>query len=513
MGNYQGKKILLIEPPFYRLYKDTYSLNILPLSLGYLGSSIKKNTDWDVLLYNSDFNPVSESYSLKYLTGEGFVKYKNNLNDLSSSIWGEIKRIIVECNPGVVGISAKTQNFKSACHVAKIVKSINNEIIVIMGGPHPSMVGSDILKYPEIDICVIGEGEITIIEILNAIQGKKKYDDISGIAFRKNNSIITNKKRDLIADLDILDFPLKYAPEILHNFESYPASAFGHVFTARGCPYNCTFCGSKYIWTRNVRFRSLDNIIEEIKVIQKYGVNYIRFEDDSFGINKKHLIGLCDALSRNCTGLTWECEMPVQLVDEQNISLMKSSGCVLIQVGVESGNDYILSVIKKNITIEKAFSACSLIKKHRIKVSVFFMVGFPQETEETLADTVYAIKKIKCDSVVYSIYTPYPGTETYDLCRDMGLIDSDHDYSLYNHQSPENYFCINIPHDRFREIASNLEREIEKKNANKILINTLSSYSLTRIRDIGFKKILQKAALRFLILIKQKMSRNRMVNK
>jgi anaerobic magnesium-protoporphyrin IX monomethyl ester cyclase len=495
------KKILLIEPPFYRLYKDTYSLDMLPLSLGYLGASIKKNSDWDVILYNADFSVEKESVALKYLVGEGFVNYQNSLNSIDRKIWQEIREVIARCKPSVVGISAKTQNFKSASVVAKIVKDISDKIIVVMGGPHPSMVGSDVMKCREVDICVFGEAEVTIVELLGAFEGKNKIENISGIIYRENDSVVRSQNREMIRDLDALDFPFKYAAEILYDFPNYPKNAFAHIFATRGCPYNCTFCGSRYIWTRRVRFRSPENVVQELRMLQKEGINFVRFEDDTFGINNKYLQVLCDAIRQNCPGLAWSCEIPVQLVDEKNISLMKKAGCYQISIGVESGSNEILSVINKNITIEKAFQACSLIKKHRIALAVFFMVGFPQETEKSLADTIMAIKKIKCDYVVYSIFTPYPGTETYALCKDLGLISDDHDYSMFNHQSPENNFCVNISHERFREIVSNLEGVIEKRNSAKLFKSILSVYSLTRIRQLGFKKSIKIAVHHFSSII------------
>src|SRR5450759_1075435 len=136
----QGKpRILLVEPPFYRLFKDTYSLERYPLSLGYLGGEIRKHTNWDVLAYNADFQPNNESITVSCLTGIGFDNYLDNLNDLSRHIWKEIDLTIREYAPDVVGISAKSQNFASALLVARIVKRLNQDTIVILGGPHPSM--------------------------------------------------------------------------------------------------------------------------------------------------------------------------------------------------------------------------------------------------------------------------------------------------------------------------------------------------------------------------------------
>ncbi|MFC1560953.1 B12-binding domain-containing radical SAM protein [Candidatus Latescibacterota bacterium] len=491
-------KILLIEPPFYRLFKETYSLDRYPLSLGFLAGAIKKKTNWRVKVYNADFYPHSETQKYSFFTSIGFENYLKNLKELSVHIWREIRSTLVEYNPTVVGISVKSQNFESAYIIAKLVKENNKQTVVIMGGPHPSMVGSDLLKYPEIDICVVGEGENTIIELLNAIQSNKKLNSIKGIIFKKDGQIFTSPPRDFIENLDSLNFPHEYAPEVLKDYNQYPVTAFKNIFAIRGCPYNCIFCGSKKIWSRRVRFRSPENVIKEIKGLQKMGLRFVSFNDDNFGINKKYINDLCNALIQYCPGIKWECEMHINLVDEENISLMKKAGCYSIQVGIESGNNEILSAIRKNITIEEAIMACKIIKKHGIYLQTFFIVGFPQETEDTLNDTFKAMKKIKCDTIIYSIFTPYPGTEIFEFCKEKGLIDDNYNVSLYNHQSPMNCFCLNITRERFRVLIDVIEKMVDRKNSLNRIKRIFSLNTFGRIRELGIGKSIKKGMMIFL---------------
>ena len=145
-------------------------------------------------------------------------------------------------------------------------------------------------------------------------------------------------------------------------------------------------------------------------------MNSITFEDDTFGINKDYIARLCDAIIAGCPGLKWSCELHVKLADEKIISLMKKAGCYSISIGIESGNNEILKKIRKNITIEEAMKVCRIIKKQGIELCGFFMVGFPYETEDTLKDTMIAMNKIDYDALVYSIFTPYPGTESFEFC-------------------------------------------------------------------------------------------------
>lgn len=486
------KKILFIEPPFYRLFKNTYSLDRYPLSLGYLAAAVRKETDWNAMVYNADFFPNSETLEVSYLAGQGFDNYLNSLRNPSAPIWREIKTTISEYRPRVVGISAKSQNFSSACMVSKIAKEVDEKIIVIIGGPHPSMLGSEVLEYAAVDLAVKGEGEVTIVELLNAIGSGANFYSIKGLIYRNNDLIIENPLREFIKDLNSLPFPYIFAKEVLKDFDKYPKAAFGYIFAARGCPYNCFFCGSRNIWSRQVRFRSPENVAEEIKMLQREGIRLFYFVDDNFGVNKQYINDLCQALIKHCPGIKWSCELHVNLVEDEVISLMKKAGCFLIQIGIESGNNEILKMMRKNITIEEAYTAARTIKKYGIQLQAFFIIGFPQETEATLHDTIKAMQKINCDVLTYSIFTPYPGTEAFEFCKKNGSIGENDDASLYNHQSPVNNFCIYIPKGRFRMLASKIERMVDRKNKINRIKRIFSLTTLDIIKETGITKSIKK---------------------
>lgn len=489
----EKQQMLLIEPPFYRLYNINSSLDNLPLSLGYLAGVIRaRKPNWMVRIYNSEFSPHSHSLSYKYIAGQGFDNYLSTLKGPHSPIWGEIENTIRKVAPSVVGITAKSQNYASACIIARIAKSIDNNIIVIFGGPHVTLIKGELLNNPMIDIGVLGEGEETIVEILDTFESNKPLSTVKGIVYREGNKVVEKQPREFIHDLDSLPFPVTIAKNCLIDFEKYPRQAFKYIFALRGCPFSCTFCGSHYTWSRKVRFRSVENIIAEIQEIQKLGVTYIHFNDDTWGIKKSFIQELCMTIKEKCPGLSWSCEMHVKLVDEETIALMKSAGCRLIQIGVESGNNEMLKLIKKNITIEDAFSAARIIKKHKINLETFFIVGFPHETKESLGDTISAITSIPTDLVIYSIFTPYFGTELFDYCKKQGIISNDFDASLYNHQSPKNYFCPNIPQDVFKECVRELEKKLDGINNRKGLKRYLSREGYLKFKERGFKRSILK---------------------
>ena len=322
----------------------------------------------------------------------------------------------------------------------------------------------DALDCPDIDVAVLGEGELTLVELLKALQSGAPLDDVAGIAWRRGDRVAFTPSRAYIPDLDELPFPAEAAPRVLRDFESYPADAFGYVFSARGCPYSCTFCESKAIWSQTTRWRSPANVVEELKALMDRGVRYVYFDDDTFGINPRYIQELCGLIETGCPRLAWGCEMTVGVVKERSIERMRRSGCVRINIGIESGNDRILRSVKKGHTIEKAYAAADICRRNGIEVGAFFMVGFPEETEETLRDTLAAIERINSDVIMLSIFTPYPGSELFQTCKDLGVVDDDFDITIHNHQSPENCFTAFIPPERFRELVRETSSIVARKN-------------------------------------------------
>ena len=486
-----SNKILLITPPFYRLYRDPQPYNDYPLALGYLAQAIKTHTNWDVMTYNADFCSEPGVLEVEYLAGKGFYNYLSNLKNLHYYIWKETFSALSEFKPSVVGISATSQTFASACNIAGFVKDIFKDTVVILGGPHASMLGGKILNNHNFDIIVKGEGENTIVELLKTLETAGDLQRINGISYRRGSQIFENAPRELIRDLDSLRWPHEYIEGVLKDYKKYPLEAFRNIMAIRGCPYSCFFCGSRKIWTQKVRLRSPENVVNEIQGLKNKGLRHFRFHDDTFGVSRQYINNLCQALITHCSGITWDCEMHVKLVDDSIVALMKKAGCRLIQICIESGNNKILENIRKGITIEMALSAASVIKKHNISLQTFFIVGFPQETEETLQDTVRAMKKVRADYLAYNIFMPYPGTEAFEFCERNGLIKDNYDVSLYNHQSPLNHFCLNIKPERFRILASKIEKMVDRKNKLRKLRRIFSLSTLNKIRKLGLIRSLK----------------------
>jgi len=459
-----ARRVLLVEPPFYRLYKDGYGLARYPLSLGYLAAALRTATQSSVLVVNGDFHPDPEPFSAPYLTGEGFVRYCESLDDPKGPEWGRLGRTISRFVPDVIGITVRTPTLGSALAVARLAREIRPEAVIVAGGPHATIIGDAMLDHPPIDVVAVGEAETTLVELVETLDRGGSPEDVPGLIFREGRRALRTRPRHPLEDLDGLPHPHRFASEVLDEFDRHPVSAFGHILATRGCPHACGFCSSPTLYGRKVRARSPDDVIFEVSSLQGMGVNHVHFEDDTFGIDEKHLCGLSSLLASKCRGITWSCETHVNRISPESLVAMKQGGCTAIQLGIESGDDRVLSRIGKGFTYERAHRASLAIKAAGLRLEAFFMVGCPEETVESLAATRRAIEQSPADKIIYSIFTPYPGTPMFDSCRKLGLVGPHHDFSRHNHQSPENHFSPHIDYRQFRELAADIERLVSDKN-------------------------------------------------
>jgi len=295
-----------------------------------------------------------------------------------------------------------------------------------MGGAHPSMVGTDLLNYPEVDIGVIGEGEITIVELLNAIEAQGELDDIQGIVYRRHGQVIRNPQRELIANLDSLCFPHEYAPEILKDYNKYPKMAFKNIFAIRGCPYNCSFCSNKIMHRCKLRLHSAERVVEEMAVLVKdYKAREIHFWDDCFVSDEKRVYDICSLLGKNKLKIPWDCEATVNRVNLKLLKEMRRAGCFGISYGIESGSNERLKKINKGWSDkDKIRQAVDLTKKAGLRARAYFMFGFVGETAEEMEQTIQFSKELNLDFATFSLLVPLPGSEDYERAKNEGQFDA-----------------------------------------------------------------------------------------
>lgn len=476
-------KVLLINPPFHRLkgFGHTY----YPIGLGYL-CAVANKLDMEARIYNADAADINENvnYSENYNEKiKSHKKYIDALSDRGHYIWKEVEDVIRSWCPDIVGITVMTAKYASAIKVSEIAKSVNERIKVVWGGPHPTICTKEVIDEYLVDFAASGEGEKTFEELLVKFKnGEDNYEKIDGLAFKKNGVSQINAPRGLVYDLDELMPPDRQS--VIYP-ERYFADSFGNMITSRGCPFLCGYCSAKSIWTRKTRHRSIDSVILEIRGIKsKFGSKNFYFWDDSFTVNRNRTIDICNRLIEESLNISWGCTTRVDLLDEEMLRLMKKAGCDYISIGVESGSERILKIIEKGITAEQVRKAARMLKMIKIPFEAFFMIGFPDETDEDIEKTFQLMKEMDGGTVCFSIFTPYPGSAQFEAARRNGLIPDKINWSDYSHQSSENYFVKNISKTQFREYVDKFSRWVDTKNAKDLKIGRLFSRAMNEFPNL-----------------------------
>ncbi|MBN1975396.1 MAG: radical SAM protein [Sedimentisphaerales bacterium] len=465
-------KILLIDPPYERFigFKSEW----FPMGISYIASYLAVRGH-DVAIYHAEHGSDTEYKSVvKY--SENFNKYKSAIGSDDHPVWAEVKREISSFCPEVVGISVLTPKVPSAFKIAEICKSINPKMVVVFGNHHPTIKPDEILSSENVDFVIRGEGEETFSSLINNLDSPSPdYHNVAGLSFIDNGKCVSNNDRACIDNLDSLPFP---ARDRLLNLQTYTPVQLSMVMTSRGCPYNCSFCASHNMWGKKVRFRSVENIINEINELKdSYSVKNITFMDDSFTINRKRVKDLCLAMIETNVNITWSCLTRVNVISDEIIDLMKKAGCTKVDVGIESGTQRILDLIKKDITLEQVRKAAEILRRNKMFWSGFFMFGFPTETENEIFDTINFLKELNPNWANISIFTPYPGTDLYELSLEKGLTNELPDYTLYSHQNSNLRFTDTIPIERFHLLAHHVLSEVHKYNSS---YTSLVKRALTR---------------------------------
>ena len=340
---------------------------------------------------------------------------------------------ILTLSPEYVGITAPTMLISTSGIIAKKIKENNPDITTLVGGPHITAVPAETMTlYPDIDIGVIGEGEITIIELLNALKNKTDLGSINGVIYRKDGGLKITPQRAFIKDLDTLPFPawdmlpnlLKYYQQSAARIDRQPHIS---IVSSRGCPFQCIFC-ARNVFGNVTRAHSDDYLIKMIKyLIKRYGIKSISFEDENFVVYRKRLIEFCNRIINEKIDITWDCASNINAINPQILSLMKNAGCWQINYGIESGSQRILDFIKKSVTLENIEQALKVTKNAGIITKGYFIIGHPTETYESIQETIDFIKKINLDVFQMSFMIPFPGSEFYTIAAQYGDFKNDWD--------------------------------------------------------------------------------------
>jgi radical SAM superfamily enzyme YgiQ (UPF0313 family) len=377
--------------------------------------------------------PLGLAYIASMLRQSHEVKIIDS-NILNYTI-GDVERELRSFNPDVVGITSVTPSIYEAYKVAETAKKVREDCIVVLGGPHATFMPRQTMeecKY--IDIIVKGEGEETTRELIENIEKGASLKGVKGITFREKNEIIDTEPRPFIKNIDDIPFPSRdLLPMHLYNFNGVKYTT---MLTSRGCPFGCSFCSSSRLFGGYWRGRSPENVLEEMKIVyEEYGIRNIEFIDDTFTLDQKRAEKICDGIIEQGWDISWGASSRVDTLSRELAEKMKKAGCWIIFLGIESGSQKILDAIGKRITLEQAKKAVKILKEAGIQVLGSFIIGFLQDTKETIKETIKFAKSLNLDYAEFSILTPYPGTPIFDYAKKNNMLLTE-DWSKYTATEP-----------------------------------------------------------------------------
>jgi anaerobic magnesium-protoporphyrin IX monomethyl ester cyclase len=325
-----------------------------------------------------------------------------------------IRRTLAEKAPDVIGLSVLHANRWGAIEIARIAKQILPKVTIVFGGVGATLLWKHFLThFKEIDFCVLGEGEYPFLKVIQAVEAQdlKAVEKIPGVALKKGGAVVKTGEPVRIRDLDHLPDPAVHF-------------TFQHVSSTRGCPGNCTFCGSPRLWGRKVKFHSPRYFVDQVERLHQKGVGFFFFSDDTFMLKKDHVTAICREILDRGLKISWAAISHVDYVDEEVLSWMRRAGCTQISYGVESGSPRIRRLLNKTTRTEQIRKAFWLTTQYGILSRAYFIYGCPGETWDTIEETIDLIHEIRPLGVIFYILDIFPGTALYtDFLKRSGLTD------------------------------------------------------------------------------------------
>ena len=364
--------------------------------------------------------------------GQNFVNYSDISRLSTKEYLIDFTNYILSENPEVIGFSTMDSSLVNTVLISRAIKSRNDNVKVILGGPGVYYNYADVLEnFPFIDFCVRGEGELAFEQFIEYMEGKTKPESVPGLAYRQNGKIRANRlsKPLNVETLPYLSYELYDAPpQALESISCEPG---------RGCPYKCTFCTTRVFWNNTHRVKTPARLAEEIEHYCGLYKNIKHFDfhsHDNFLKNKNYIIELCEELRKRNLGITWNCSSRIELLDDEYIDVLVESGCNYIDCGIESGSDRIRQLINKNIDVEKTIFNMEKLISNNIGIATNFMFGFPTETLSDMEETFEMA--CRCNSkkadIVFSLLSPIKNTVIYDDFQELLVTKIDdrlHDFN------------------------------------------------------------------------------------
>lgn len=423
-------KAVLVRPPFYALFgvttpkMKTYPLNLLSLATYTMERS---RHEAEVVDGESVSIPGKETHEPadpdpSVVMHDAAPKMVRMLEEPDHGFWQELEKKILARRPDLVGITCNSGNMDTVRIIVSRLKK--RGLPVILGGSHPTSLPEQSLLYSGADMVAIGEGELTLVEVLESLSGNADLSAVPSLAWHENGRIRVNPRGDLIRDIN----ELPVANRSLINRSDY----FGElIMTGRGCPFDCAYCASRTIWGRKVRLRTTESVIEELELIRNQaelkdssmkehntdarpGRWVVKVLDDTFTVSRRRTLEiLTEIVARGLNIFEFTGGVRADTLDETVVAAMAEANFKRVTLGVESGSPRMLKMIRKGETNEDVRRAVGLLRQHGIHSHAFFMIGLPDETAEDIELSKKLIREVRPNHVEINMVTPYPGTDIF----------------------------------------------------------------------------------------------------
>lgn len=352
-------------------------------------------------------------YGLFSLAAQGLrAGHQVKVINLSGYSWPEVEAVVRRLDADLFGMSCWTANRRGVALVAREIKKHHPGAPVVVGGPHATPLGREMLAHhPEIDLVCEGESDATFLELLERKHSGLPLTRVAGTFYREEGTVQKGPPRPSIADLDTLASPHRY-------FDTHI------VMTSRGCPWACTFCGAETSWGRGFRGNSVPYVLDALEAtLPRLRVKMVQIKDDTFTTNKKRVIELCRGIRARKLNFLWSCDTRVDVLNEELLREMRLAGCQRLSLGVESGSQQILDLIHKKIKKEEIIEAAQMAKKYGVHVRFYMMLGNRGETAETFEETLEFLHQARPHQYIFSCLSVYPGTHDFHDAEKAGWLD------------------------------------------------------------------------------------------
>lgn len=371
-------KIALLIPKF----KKGFRQESVPLNLSYLGAVLEK-AGYQVRGFNLDIEEFPDE---------------------------EIEKF------DIFGITFPTSVFPESISLARRIKKINHSAKIIVGGSHPTLMPRECLQIKEIDYVIVSDGEISLVKLMEFLEGNLSIKEVPNLAYRSRSKIVYNEIK-IIGDLDSIPFPAKH----IFDVSLYPdkQKAYGDIIASRGCPFRCTNCKPSLDKIAPYRIRKPEKVVEEMKWLkEKYGVKHFTFSDSELVGPKFWVKKFTQEIVRQKLKVTYSCNGRTDQIDKEILWLLKKSGCIFIGFGIESGSQEVVdNILKKGINLKRSREVIAETEKVGIGTGAWFMIGIPGENEEQIRQTINFSQQLPTSIIEVNIATPWPSTGFYNLAK------------------------------------------------------------------------------------------------